>query len=315
VNLSSTSKLPIAIASPNGNAFYKKVVAAPNRIYLFDGRGVDIFSSALHYTTGIRAGGLVDVTANTRGFYTLTASALVTAYSPDGVVLAQATVASGADLQVLGLATAGDAVWVSISQGCLSGGCEEKTLVLDPRTLAQTSLMNGGVVDVATSGNAAYTVFDLPAEVRVLDITDPAHPAQTATRAAEGSKTPASIAFSNGTVYVLGEKLYSYAPQSLANVGTQFDSFAAVTGGNVYADQRVRIDGNCAAITARSFAPQLYTTSAPSQWSAVGTFDSPSLVRSVVTVPGTIYLLTDHSLEVWTTGTLAKPPRREPVGR
>lgn len=317
VNLASTSKQPSAYTAPSGNAFYKKVVAAPDRVYLFssDGRSVDFYSAALHYRGGIRSAGLVDIAANARGVFTLNASSVVTAYSPDGAQLAQATVATESDVQPLGIATAGDAVWVSISRGCLSGGCEYKTLILDPRTLAQTSSLNGGTTDLALSGTTAYAIFDLPAEVRVYDVSDPLHPSQSATRAAEGTKAPAAISFANGTIYVLGERLYSYAPQSLANIGTQLDSFTPVINGNVYADQRVRSDGGCSVVTGRSFAPQLYTTANPAAWSSAGSFDSPSLVRSVATIPGTMYLLTDHSLEVWSTSALPKPPRREAVGR
>jgi hypothetical protein len=314
VNLTSTSKLPTPVPTPNGNAFYKKVAATDSRVYLFDGRGVDIFTPALHYSGGIRAGGLVDVAANARGFYTLSASAVVTAYSPDGTQLAQSIVSTGMDTESLGIATSGDAVWVAIRQGCVSGGCEEKTLVLDPRTLAQTSVISGGVIDVTTSGSTAIAIFDLPSETRTLNVSDVLHPTMGASRASEGSKVPTSIAFANNTIYVLGERLYSYSPQALANIGTQFDAFTTASG-NVYADQRVRTDGTCGVISARAFSPQLYGTSNPAQWSAAGSFDSPSLVRSIASVPGTMYVLTDHSLEVWSTGTLPKPPRREPVGR
>jgi hypothetical protein len=171
VALASTSRLPSPFSSPNGNDFYKKIAAGGNRIYLLAGQ-VDILTSALGFV-GNTGGGIIDVAANGKGFFTVNGAALVTAWSAEGVALKTATVLSGGDVQPLAIFTAGNALWVSFSRGCLSGGCEKVTLILDPVTLAQSDQLTGGVTDVAVSGTRAYALTDFPREIRVYDITKP----------------------------------------------------------------------------------------------------------------------------------------------
>ena len=74
-------------------------------------------------------------------------------------MIAQTTLDASSD--PLAIVAAGNAVWLAVSRGCTTGGCEKKTLVLDPRTLATNATLDGGVVDATTAGNTAYAIFDL----------------------------------------------------------------------------------------------------------------------------------------------------------
>jgi hypothetical protein len=144
---------------------------------------------------------------------------------------------------------------------------------------------------------------ELPNEVRVVDISDPAHPSVLVTHATEGSLAPRAIAFANNTVYVLGEKLYAYSPTDLTKSADQLASYVAdPAGGVTYVDQHLRADGSCIALTGRQFSPQ-FLSGSPS-------IASPAAARFVATQPGTFYFLTDYSLEIWSTKPLSAPPRR-----
>ncbi len=298
VALDRLSRMPSAIATPNGNAFYKKVIASSNRIGLIDALGVDLFTSTMQYAGSIRAGGIIDVAASDNGFYTLSGNLTVAAYSPIGIQQATATISEGSDAQALSIATVNGAVWVSIIHGCTSGACEKKTLIFNNK-LSQTISLSGGIIDVVPSGNRAYAITDLPAEIRVINVADPLHPSITASRSANGN----SIAYWNGTIYVLGDGLASYNEISLTKTA---DLLTATSN----PDEHIRIDGNCAIVTGRDSSPQLFTLP---QFTQADSFGTPSTARTVAAQPGVFYVLTDHSLEIWSTTPLPKPPRRAPA--
>jgi hypothetical protein len=302
VVLTSSSQLPVPTIAPNGNEFHRKVVAGAGRIYLFDGHAVDVLTSGLQFVTSV-TGGIIDVAASDAGFYTLSGGSVVTRYSPAGVPLGSTTVATG-DVQPQAIFTAGDTLWVSFSRGCLTATCEKVTLVLDAATLAQSDSLPGGAVDVTTNGGSVFAIFDMPSEVRAY--AGGAHPSLLASRATEGSKTPVSIAADDQLVTVLGERLYTYTRAALTLVQTQLDPFLGLSGANAYTDQRVRLDSGCLAVAGRGPTTITPTTILlPAR-----TYDAPSFVRSMASVPGTIYLLTDYSLEVLSTSPLPQPPRR-----
>src|SRR5262249_5765516 len=169
VALDRLTRMPVAIAAPNGNAFYKKVVTSANRIALFDARGVDLFTPVMEYAGSIRAAGIVDIAASDSAIYTLSGSLTLTAYSPSGAQLSTATISEGADAQALSIAAVKGAVWVSIQRGCTTGVCEKKTVIYD-NALSRTISLPGAIVDVVVSGTRAYAVTDLPAEVRVINV-------------------------------------------------------------------------------------------------------------------------------------------------
>lgn len=309
IALNTTAHMPAAIPVTNPNAFYKKVVATPERVALFDGIArVDVYTPAMHHTGSLAAPGMVDIAVSGGSLFAAFSNATIAAYTIDGSPVRQTTISDLPDAAPLAVATAGNALWVAISRGCSTGACEKRTLIYNA-TLAQTATLPGGVVDVAVNGNRAYALFDLPAEVRSYDITDPLHPALLATVATDGSRTPVSLALANGTLYVLGEKLYAYDAASLTKTGEQLASYAADPTSPVsYVDQRVRTDGGCAVIGGRAFGATLYTTGPA--WTAAASPAAPSPVRSIAAEPGTFYLLTDHSLEIWSTSAMPSLPKK-----
>ena len=315
VLLFATSKAPTLLGVENPNAYYKEVTAAAGHVDLIDSRGVDIFTSRLHFVGSVRTPGFLDAAASDRGLYTVGSNLQVSAYTPDGIFVSSTTINEGTDALALSIATSNDAVWVSIRRGCPSN-CENKTLVFDARNgvLTQTASFAGAVRDTVTAGTTAYVLTELPNEVRVLDVTDPYHPQQRASRAsaAQGARTPVAIGADAGTVYVIGDRLDAYAEKDLNPLSTtaQFPLFANdPSTGVTYIDQHFRIDGGCATLTGRSFSPQLFKLQAGS-WSSTQSFTTPSAARSLAAVPGTVYVLTDHSLEVWSSQPLPPTARR-----
>ena len=305
IALDRTLRMPSEIPTPNGNAFYKKVAASSGHIYLFDGRNIDIYTNALHYIGSVRTGGIVDFAASDTGLFTISGNLTVTSYTPDGIARSSATITES-DAQASTINAVNSAVWVSIVRGCTTSACEKKTLVFDARSgLNQTVTFAGGVTDVATNGTRAYAITDLPAEIRVIDVSDPFHPATINSRAADGS--PNSIAYSAGTIYVLGNTLASYSEASLAKISDLLGPYTS-DGSVTIADQHLRVNGVCGVMTGRTFGPMVLSLSQPSTTA----FPSPSPARSLAFQNGVFYILTDHSLEIWN-GFLPLPPRRAPA--
>jgi hypothetical protein len=302
----TSSQLPALIAARGGNIYYRKALALTDRLYLFDGRAVDIFETrfgfAPHLIGSVRPAGIVDFAISASNVFTITGSNVVNAFTRDGVPLAQTTLNEGNDVQPNRLSSAGGALWVSISSGCFTGACVKKTLVLDPASLVRTAVLDGDAVEVAESAGQAFAIFDLPAQIRSYSLADALHPSLIISIAAEGTKTPVSIAVSGANVYVDGEKLYVYNT-SLTKTGEQFDSYQAdLTNTLQYTDQRVRADGGCVLVSARTFSPQFTAGSQP--------LAVPAVVKSMASVPGRFYVLTDYSLEVWSSAGPVSMPRR-----
>jgi hypothetical protein len=307
VAFKAASKTPSLVASVAGNNYYRKVAATADRIYLFDGRSVDLFttiSTAPHFVASVRPNAIVDFAAGETALYTLASNGVVSVYSPDGALLGQTTLSEGADAQWLSIAVANGTPWIGFAKGCLTGVCQKTTLVLDPRSLVQTATLSGAVTAVANSGSRVFALFDLPSEIRVYEAADALHPSQVASRPAEGTRTPISIAAANGTVFVLGERLYAYDAGSLNATSTQFDAWTAdPSNALTYVDQRVYAESGCALVTGRTFAVQ------PIGEAAIATL--PAAVKSIAAQGDRLLLLTDYSLEIWSkSGTAPKPPRR-----
>lgn len=285
------------------NRFYTKLVLSGDRLVLFGDDGIDIYSTLYDmpsFAGSIPAAGAIDVAATSDRIFTLSANGTVTAYSHAGVALAQTTLTPSTDAQPLSIDTAGNAVWVAFSVGCLSGGCQKKTLVVDPSSLVTTATLDGGVVDVVSAATRAYALFALPDEVRVYNISDPLHPSQIAMTSAPSAAT--SLSAGGGKVYVAGDKIYVYNDTTLSAAGSQL---TAVTPA---ATQLIRIDGGCAVITGRSANPESWTLPA---FATGGTlFETPSNVRAVAVESGRLFFLTEHSLEVWSARPVTLPTRR-----
>jgi hypothetical protein len=292
---------------PFRSSFYSKVVGGNDRVYVLSDDGVDIFrtrsNDVLQYLGGITAQGILDIAATDTAVFALGGSGTVTAYSPVGAPLAQMTINEGSDAQPRAIATAGNAVWVSLSKGCSTGACEKKTLVLDPASLVVTATMTGGVDDVVTSGTRAYALVDLPREVRVLDIADPLHPAPVA--ATTRPATAVSLAAAGGKVYVLGDKVYVYNDSSLQASGELLTAAAPNDA------TRIRMSGNCVILSGRSDNAETYL--APAFTSNGTLIELPSPVRSFVLQPGRVVILTAHSIELWASGAVEVPTKKRSV--
>lgn len=288
-----------AVTMGFASSFYTKLATLGDRLYLLAGDSIDIYSDTTRFEKKVGVAGLLDLTTTGNALFTLTASGTVTAYSPSGVASAQVTIDEGSDAQMLAIDGVGNAVWVSLAKGCLAGACQKKTLVLDPATLNVTATLTGGVADVVTSGGRAYALVELPAEMRVLNIADPLHPAQVIAATAPASAT--SLAAYSGRVYVAADRLYEYFESTLLAKATHL---SAVTADK---SQQVRVDGNCLLITARGPNPEAYDANAlaPS-----ATFEVPANVRMMSVQPGKVTLLTTHSIEVWSTTAPAREKRR-----
>jgi len=308
--IAGTTRMPSLLFAINGNGYYKKLVAGSQRLYFFDGHNVDIVTNTMQSVGGIRTPLIIDLAASDSAAFTLQNNLSVTSYGREGNTIATSTINEGSDALPQSINAAGGAAWASVFIHCQSSGCEGKTIVFDPKSaFAQTSTMTGSVRDLVTIGTRAYVLTELPNEVRVVDISDPAHPSVLVTRPSEGNQAPRAIAFANGTVYVLGEKLYSYSPADLSKSGEQLASYANdLASGVTYVDQHLRGDGSCLALTGRQFSPQ-FLNGAPAIASPVPAIASPAAGRFVATQPGTFYLLTDYSLEIWSVKPLALPPR------
>jgi hypothetical protein len=304
----ATAKTPSLFPSPSANAYYKKVAAAADRIALFDGRTIDIFTSALQYAASIRPAGIVDFALLDDGsIVTLQNNGTVTMFTGGGVQIGGVQLSAASDAQWQWINTVNGTVWVALTQGCSSGACIEQTLVLDPRAaLAQTATLNGTIRAVSPVGARVFALADIPSEVRVYDVKDPQHPALAASIPTEGTRPPQSIA----GAYVLGEKLYQYS-DTLQKTGEFLGTFAGDPNGTTYADQRVAVDSSgCGFITGRAPGPQFFSVPA---WTPTSTLAVPAAVRSIGSYQGRLFLLTDDSLEIWSTSPLPKPARPHPA--
>ncbi|HEV8659775.1 MAG TPA: hypothetical protein VGS96_14280, partial [Thermoanaerobaculia bacterium] len=210
INYATSTSVPSLIANMSGNAYYKKEVAGRTRLYLFDGRIVDIFdtvsTNAPRFIASVFAPGAFDIAASDSALFTLSSNGVVSQFSAEGVPLQSKSLDEGNDIVPLAISAIAGAPWVSFSRGCATTGCEKRTVVLDPQSLVRTASLSGGIVDITVSALRAYAIFDLPGEIRIYDVRDPLHPASLATRANDVAAL--AIAYNNGTVYALADKAY-----------------------------------------------------------------------------------------------------------
>ncbi|MGZ5494991.1 MAG: hypothetical protein ACXWHG_15405, partial [Thermoanaerobaculia bacterium] len=270
-----------------------------------DGRDVDIYetTSAAPHLAGT-LNDVLDIAASDSQLFTLSSSGAIGAYRADGSLIRTTNLNEGADVVPTSVAAVRGAVWVSFTKGCVSTGCEKRTLVYDPQSLVPTATLQGEVVDVTTSGTRAYGLFDQPKELRIYEVGDPLHPAQLTARASEGDAI--GVAVNAGTVYTLGDKLYAYSEPALTKVSEQFTAQTPTTS------TRLLIDSGCGVITGRTTAAQGYTIT-PAQWTLQRSLDLPAAARSVVVQNGRLVILTDYSIEIWSRSNATKPPRRRAI--
>jgi hypothetical protein len=316
----SERRQPEQIGEAAENAYYRKLVSGGKYLYLVDGRNVDVYFAPSGLPMLVRritaSGNIVDVAASDERLFVLSSFARVTAYTPAGGVVAEYQFPESENAQPLAIRTLGGAVYVSTSLGCPLA-CQKKTTVFDPRgeSIVPTITLSGALLDGVVDQNKAYTIFDLPKEIRILNLADRFRPVVTSTRASDGD--PVSIAYSPSreTVYTLGERLFAYSSASLSPMGTQLDAYIPDPTTRLgYADQVLRmVSSDCAIVAGRAFRPQLHLLASPSVWSLAETPSVPSPVRSIAIRDDFVYLLTDHSLEVWSLNPPTSRPR--PVRR
>jgi hypothetical protein len=303
----STNRQPSAYATVSSNTYYRKASLTEDRLLLIGTNRVDQYSLATsrspQFITTLLAAGVIDAASSITGTFTLAANSVVSAWTPTGQLVTSATINEGSDVVPLAIHATSGAVFVSISRGCLTGGCEKKTLVYDPRTLEVKSTMTGALVDLVQVGTRAWAITDLPAELRALNLNDPVRPSIAASKPLEGSAT--TLTAVGGNVYTLGDRLYAYRDTDLAATGQQLDS-AAVTAAFV------RSSGTCAVLT-RNGATELFDALSPAAWSSRGSLQLPAGVRSIVASGTKLVILTDYSIEVYSSAAPAAPARRRPT--
>jgi selenophosphate synthetase-related protein len=102
-------------------------------------------------------------------------------------------------------------------------------------------------------------------------------------------------------LHVLADKVYAFNEATLTAGGEQL---AAATPNDA---QRIRIDGNCVVVSGRGSSPELFTL--PS-WSSAASSETPSTVRAIAVDGGKLFVLTDHSLEMWSELSGSTPKKR-----
>lgn len=303
VDYEATTQQPVQLAVSGGNKYPRKAVATDDRLFVFDGQTIDIYgtsqSAAPVHIHAMPAAGAIELAVSSTALYVLFGDGDVTSYTHAGTRLASTTIDEGADMVALGIVAVRNTPWVSISRGCLTTGCEELTIVLEPVSLVPTATLAGGINDIAVSGNIAYALVDLPpdTELRSYSISDPLHPALSNSRPAEESAVAVAADASN--VYTLGSRLFVHSLSSLAKLR---DELSAVTPAPAL---DIAIDGTCMLLTGRSVAAELYTRS-----NRTGLFPLPGTARGIQVQPGRFIVLTDYSIEIWTRGATPRPPRR-----
>jgi len=309
LNYATSSRVPARNASAARNDYYRKAVASSTHLYLFDGGTINVFetsrSLAPHWIASVPAAGVLDLAASETALFTLSGGGTIVSWSPQGVQLRSATLSEGADAVPLSLYAVNGAPWVSVSRGCLSTGCEKKTIVFDPQSLVQTASTTGGVIDVSTNGTTAYALFDLPAETRTYRVSDPLHPAVIGTRTSEPGVV--AVAGWNGSLFALGARVFQYPDSLLTKTAEHLGSVTPSPG------MKLRIDNGCAVVTGRSGSAETYAVTATS-WNPAGAFALPANARSLLLTPRRLIVLTDYSVELWSRGAKPVPPRRR-VGR
>ena len=307
IDYGSAAAQPRELATLRGNSYATTIVASARRIFVFDGSTIGLYdtrtSAAPHYTGSIAAAGAIDLAASEERLFILFGNGTVSSYDHGGSLIASTKVDEGPDAVPLTIFTAGGAPWVSFSRGCLSTGCEEKTIVLDPLSLVRTATLEGGTKDLAVVSGVAYARVDVPPQtlIRAYDIAQPLHPTLSASQQADASVV--ALGANASAAFALGSRLFRFASGSLAPSG---EELAAIP---VSPATDLAVMGNCAVLTGRSPAAELMTWSG-TQWVPSGTIPLPGVARGISVQPDRIVVLTDYSIEILSRVDPPTPSRR-----
>ncbi|HVR44908.1 MAG TPA: hypothetical protein VMS56_15860 [Thermoanaerobaculia bacterium] len=307
---SSSQPQPLAVAQ-EPSRFFRKMARDGDLLWLAGRRTAELHrlgtAGSVRWIETVDAGEpFVDVAALGGRLFTLSAGGTVRAIDASGRLVGEIRIDEGDDQAVSSIDAVGGALWVSLTRGCLSGACEKRTVVIDARSgLGRTAVLPGGVEDVVVRGGRAFAIFDLPAEVRVYRLDDPAQPVLAASTPSSGN--PVSIELAGGSVWALGSRLYRYG-ETLVPAGELLDPHLADPAGRfTYLDQQVRrLSETCLVISGRSATPRLYEITGGSL-AGRPTPPTSGAVVAIAVDEGSAALLGETSLELWTT---ASPPSR-----
>ena len=314
----SAASLPSTQIYAAGSHFYKSMSVEANMLLIFDGATADRFvlsAAQVPYFAGSIPldGGTIDATLVNGKVADLTSDGHLLLLNLSGQIVGQAQINEGSDVTPISVRNIRGALHVSILKGCLSGTCEKKTLVYDPRTtLAVSASYSGGITDAVVSGNTAYLLLDLPSELRRVDVTDPFHPVMGTTAAQ--TDNPVAVAYSSAqnSVMVLASRLTTYNGTTLVKVADLLTSYSNDPSGRVgYLDQSIRVDADCATMIGRNFDAQQFNVLSPSTISALTGLNLPSAGKKLASNGKAIFVLTEQSLEVFSNETA--PKRKRPT--
>ncbi|MFN2442789.1 MAG: hypothetical protein ABR517_08905 [Thermoanaerobaculia bacterium] len=319
-DLETASRQPEQIALPDtASRYYRSLATDGDLLWLGDAQRIDLYrtdSSAIprHQAEVSFEGSAppVGFTAAAGRLFTISATGTLESWRADGSREAALSIDEGSLQQIDGITSVGGAVWVSITRNCLSTGCEKLTVVIDTRSgITRSTAFNGGTVDAIAHGDLAAVVTTLPSEVRLYDISDPAHPRLVSSTAASGG--PVSVDFDATRVWVLGDRLRAYSRSGLDLVSTHFDAWTADPLGRVsYLDQTIRVVGSCMLVAGRTAVPTLWNAAGESL-TPLPAPDVPDAVRGAAVSGSSIHLLGEYALQTWSSAPPAE--RSRPVRR
>jgi len=316
VDSTRLSALPSELSAIASERFYTKQALSGSTLYLLDGRRIDVFratsTSLSVMATIFSADAIVDLTATEGKLVILSSSGKLASYEGASATPSrEVTISEGDDVVFNSLHSAGRAIYLSLSKGCLSGSCEKKTLVFDVASLTQTATMTGAILDLSLEGTTGFAVVDLPSELRILNLTDPLRPSIVRSRSnVDSSEFGGIVSLTRsriGTLVGAGRKLYLFSEESFAKTGELLETYVADPSGRItILDQRVRVLGDCLVLIGRAHEPLLFTVSSTGMLTAAGTFRAAAAVKKVDLSPSTFHFLTDYSIDVWSS--LSTPP-------
>lgn len=301
VRLSSTSRAPADVSVPEGNRYPRELAIEPGALFVRENERVTRFRLGLDgalvpMVIVSLPQGVIGAAISGEAIWTLSSSGTISRLGWNGGSTAVASLPNAGDMVPLSIQQTAGALYVSYRRGCSAGACEKRTDVYDPATGQVTATLDGELLDISVDGAVAYGLFDLPKEIRRLDLRDPLRPFVTGSRELSGS--PVSLAWraSDQRLFLLGSRLERLDPQNMQVLETWLDPWVADPSGRLsYTDQRVRLSAAGLAIAGRWFAPRIWPGASPDMAPVI--WDAPAAGRRIVAASGGWILLTDSSIE------------------
>jgi hypothetical protein len=302
-----TAALPSLLASGWENDYYSRIVAAEGVVYLFGPRRL-----AAYTVDGARLRGLTRVKVDDEIVGIATTGRLLYAFTADGRIsvrdaalrpLGSIQAVDAAELMPVAIHAVNGALWLSVAPDCRVGACERQTIVFRlAGGIAPVATLTGGIADVALTGTTARVLTELPSELRVVDVTNPHAPVVVRSVAAAGNLVSVAHLAGRGKSWIVGNVLEVWDENFFAPSGTMLSPYVNDPAGRVsWLDQRVRLSGDCAVVIGRSFSPILMQVGSGGDATVLPSRGTPAAVRSIAIEGENVFLLTDYSVEMWTT--------------